>query len=152
MVNYTKEELEEAVKKSFNIGQVVKELSGAISGGRYRTTRKYIELWNIDISHFDPNHRHKKTGDAVATPLEDILVENSTYRGKGQQIKNKLLREGIFEDTCVECNISNIYNNKPIVLQLDHINGDHSDNRIENLRILCPNCHTQTKTWGNKKR
>lgn len=50
------------------------------------------------------------------------------------------------------CGIGNEWNGKPLTLQLDHINGDHSDNRLENLRILCPNCHSQTSTWGMKSR
>lgn len=52
---------------------------------------------------------------------------------------------------CEICGQGNIWNGHPLILQLDHINGNHNDNRLENLRIICPNCHTQTKTWGNKK-
>lgn len=54
------------------------------------------------------------------------------------------------QNVCAECGISGDWNGKPLTLQLDHINGKHSDNRIENLRILCPNCHSQTSTWGMK--
>jgi len=56
------------------------------------------------------------------------------------------------EDKCVECGIGNEYNGKPITLELDHINGDNLDNKLENLRILCPNCHSQTPTYKSKNR
>lgn len=85
-------------------------------------------------------------------PIEEILVKNSSWLGTSQKLKIKLIKEKGWEDKCAECGITNVYNNKPITLQLDHINGDNSDNRINNLRILCPNCHSQTNTFGHKKR
>jgi hypothetical protein len=64
--------------------------------------------------------------------------------------KRKFLFEHIFKKpTCTECGQNDLWNNKFLKLQIDHINGDSSDNRFENLRVLCPNCHTQTSTWGN---
>lgn len=62
-----------------------------------------------------------------------------------------MINEGLKEDKCEICGQLPEWNGKPLVLQLDHINGDHYDNRIENLRIVCPNCHTQTDTFGTKK-
>jgi 5-methylcytosine-specific restriction endonuclease McrA len=60
------------------------------------------------------------------------------------------LREEYFKDSgCMICGLGRMWNKKPLTLQIDHINGDNRDNRIENLRLLCPNCHTQTETWGN---
>ncbi len=80
------------------------------------------------------------------TPLEDILVKNNKYGSA--VLKHRLIEELYWEYKCLWCGIGPEWNGKPLTLQLDHINGDHYDNRIENLRILCPNCHTQTKTWG----
>ena len=63
------------------------------------------------------------------------------------KIKGKLIREGLKENKCEICGLINEWNGKPLVLQLHHINGNHTDNRLENLQILCPNCHSQTDTY-----
>lgn len=65
------------------------------------------------------------------------------------KLKKRLLNEGFFENSCSECGISE-WNGKPLNIQLDHINGDCSDHRLENLRMLCPNCHSQTDTYCGK--
>lgn len=81
--------------------------------------------------------------------LESLLVEGQPTHSN--DLKKKLLDAGLLEYKCRECSISR-WNGKPIVLQLDHINGNHDDNRIENLRLLCPNCHSQTETYCSKNR
>lgn len=82
-------------------------------------------------------------------PLKDILVENSNYQSS--KLKKRLVDEGIKKDCCEICGQGNTWNDKLLVLQLDHINGIHTDNRLENLRIVCPNCHTQTDTFCTRK-
>ncbi len=82
--------------------------------------------------------------------IEDILVENSDYKNN-TALKNRLIREGIKENKCEnpECGISD-WHGKPIALQVHHINGVHNDNRLENILLLCPNCHAQTDTYAGK--
>lgn len=81
-------------------------------------------------------------------PLVEILVEDFTYsRGP---LKIRLINEGILENICSECRIGPEWNGKPLVLALDHINGRNRDNRISNLRLLCPNCHSQTDTFAGR--
>lgn len=80
--------------------------------------------------------------------LKDILVENSIYSSK--DLLKRLFKEKIKEQKCECCGISE-WQNKPITLQLHHINGNHYDNRLSNLKVLCPNCHSQTDNWGSKK-
>ena len=82
--------------------------------------------------------------------LQEILVLNSPWSGKGQKVKCNLIKFGLKKDVCELCGLEPVWMEKPIILQLDHINGVKNDNRIENLRILCPNCHSQTPTFGSK--
>jgi len=83
-------------------------------------------------------------------PNEMVFVENSTYPRQG--IKKRLIKGNMIPYKCDECGIDDNWNDKKLVLQLDHINGINNDNRIENLRFLCPNCHTQQDTYGAKNR
>lgn len=79
-------------------------------------------------------------------PNEKVFVEHSTYaRG---HIKERVLRDNLLPYTCQSCNIEPVWNGKPLVLHLDHINGDSFDHRLCNLRFLCPNCHTQEPTYS----
>lgn len=78
---------------------------------------------------------------------ESLFRENSPY--ERNVVRHRILRDNLIEYKCSECGITE-YNNKPISLQLDHINGVNNDNRLENLRWLCPNCHSQTETYAGK--
>lgn len=143
-----KNELEEIVKNVLSIAEVCRKLDIRPVGGNYKTLKKYFRLYDIDISHFtgqgwNVGKRYKNFGKTYS--LEEIMVENSTYTSTSK-LKKRLVDEGLKENKCEECNITD-WNNKPISLHLDHINGNNMDNRIENLRILCPNCHSQTSTY-----
>ena len=81
--------------------------------------------------------------------MEEILVENSSYTNR-TRLKERLIKEKLLEYKCSICQNNGIWLNKELTLQLDHINGINNDNRIENLRFLCPNCHSQTDTYSGK--
>ena len=82
--------------------------------------------------------------------LSHLLVENSSSGISTSRFKKRLIKEGLLEEKCYECGIGPIWNGKALVLQIDHTNGVSNDNRISNLRILCPNCHSQTHTYAGR--
>ena len=82
--------------------------------------------------------------------MEEILVQRSDYRTTSS-LRKRLIKEGLRDPRCDGCGGTE-WQGQPIPLQLDHINGDRRDNRLENLRLLCPNCHSQTETWCGKNR
>ena len=146
---YNKEELEEAVKNSLSIAEVLRHLNIVSAGGNYFTVKRYIKLWNIDTSHFTGKlwNKGKHIICNPAKSLKEILKEDSTYQS--YKLAKRLIKEGIKELKCEYCNLSK-WQNKPIPLELHHINGIHSDNRLENLQLLCPNCHALTDSYRGK--
>lgn len=138
-----KEKLEELVKTSNSFSEILRKQGKAISGDSVKVLKNKLDSYNINyIFIYEKEIKKKKS-------LEEILVENSNY--KSSDLKKRLIKEGIKEDICEICGCSNSWNGKPLTLQLDHINGNHYDNRIENLRIVCPNCHSQTETFSTKR-
>lgn len=108
--------------------------------------RKIREL-EIDTSHWTGLAHLRDRTTSTARPLEEILASKKI---KLSNIKKRLLKEGIWEYKCSWCGISE-WRGKNIMLQIDHINGDKKDNKLENLRLLCPNCHSQTETFCKRK-
>lgn len=117
-------------------------------GGNYRTLERKIKALKLDISHW-LGQRHRLGTQEFKRALTDVLVQHSTYTSSGT-LKSRLISQKILEEKCYVCGMEPIWHNKRLVLQLDHINGVHSDNRIENLRLLCPNCHSQTDNFCGK--
>lgn len=145
---FTQESLTEAVKTSTSMIQTIKKLYPRYSAGIIPTIRKYVKLWNIDTSHWKGQgwSRGKINRNRWTRP-EDVFVENGSHpRGS---VKTAFLRLAPYR--CSVCGIDSWCGNK-ITLQLDHINGVNSDNRFDNLRLLCPNCHSQTATFSGRNR
>lgn len=138
-----KEELEQLVKTSNSFSEILRKQNKSISGSAVNILKNKLD--NYGISYLFLNE--KEIGKQI--PLEEILVENRNYNSN--TLKRRLIESGLKEDKCELCGCSSEWNGKPLILQLDHINGNHSDNRLENLRIVCPNCHSQTETFSNKR-
>lgn len=123
--------------------ELLHSLGYSNSAGNYRTLYMVAEELGIELP--DGTGTSRATA-STRTDLSDILVEGSTYRDN-QRLKAKLIKAGLINDLCISCSVGPDWRGKPLTLQLDHINGVRNDNRIENLRVLCPNCHSQTDTF-----
>jgi ribosomal protein S27AE len=147
---YLKENLEKIVKESKNVSDIVRKLGLKAAGGNHKTIMNYIKKYNIDITHFEtPAERMMKIENKfVLTPLIQILVENSSY--SRTHLKVRLYRDGLKKRECEECGQGEIWRGKKMSLILDHKNGVNNDNRLENLRIVCPNCNATLDTHGGK--
>lgn len=144
---FTDEQLIENLKKVEAINPLLPLLGLTKNAGNHRTVKRRIKHLNLDTSHILGkssviNHVSRK-----ARPLEVYLKEGSCIGS--YHLKQRLLNAGLLEYRCCICGIVN-WQDKTISLELDHINGISDDNRIENLRLLCPNCHSQTLNYSGR--
>lgn len=155
---YTKELLEPIVKKEKSTAGVIKSLGLKVTGGNYRNINSKIKHCQIDTSHFTGSLWSRGLTSATSEIMRkasvnnhltdsEIFIENSSV---GSSVLRKRYLRTNLPYKCSDCNIDK-WKEKPITLHLDHRNGIRNDNRLENLRWLCPNCHQQTDTWGNKR-
>lgn len=148
---FTDEELIDAVRESHSWSELSRRLGYQPSGGAHRYIKAYVIQRELDTSHFTSQSWAKglKFPGRRRRSLEDMLVERST--ASSSTVRKRLIAEGIRPPKCEICGLEE-WLGQPLRLELDHINGEHTDNRIENLRILCPNCHSQTETFGRHRR
>lgn len=116
------------------------------SGAMHNKVKERITKEGLDVSHLIGRYN---SNNGKKIDLKEILVENSDYQNIGR-LKKRLVSEKVLEYKCVICGNNGEWNNKPLILQLDHINGNKFDHRLSNIRFLCPNCHSQTETFGGK--
>lgn len=113
------------------------------AGGNHGTIKKYVAQWDISVEHFGARGPYPRGGRA-ATPLEDVLVSRSHYhRGA---LKRRLYEAGLKSPACELCGQGDQWRGRAMALILDHVNGDATDNRLVNLRIVCPNCNSTLET------
>lgn len=148
-VKRNKEDYEAAARSSFSIAGMCRFLGVKPSGGNYKLMHNAIEQYGIDISHFrgqgwntNFNFRPNRPKD-----LQDILVKGSSFQS--YKLKLRLFRENLKEKKC-ECCGRTEWMGQEIPLEVHHVNGDNKDNRLENLSILCPNCHALTDSYRGK--
>ena len=150
---YTDAEIIEAVNSSFSIARVLTLLGLSPTGANYKGMHAYFARLGLDTSHFtgQGHLKGKSHSWTPKRPLSEILVANSRVTCTSK-LKRQLIREGVLDHRCYECGSPPVWRGQPLVLVLDHINGDNSDYRIENLRLLCPNCNSQQPTFAGKNK
>jgi len=148
------DQLKKAVAELYSLRSVIKSLGLVPAGGNYVQVSAAIARLNIDTSHFTGSRWNKDKKyilEHIRRPLGELLTKDSAVQSF--KLKTRLFAEGILLPFCMICGWSEKSTDGRIPVELDHINGDRFDNRLENLRILCPNCHSLQPTHRglNKK-
>lgn len=142
------EDFKDLVQSSSSYSDCLRAFGLSPKGGSSTDAlKKRISELNCSVEHFGTKNSQALNCEH---DLEDILVENSTYQNISR-LKERILKAGLLEYKCSECTLSE-WRGKPLTLQLDHINGINNDHRLQNLRFLCPNCHSQTDTYAGKNK
>ena len=152
-MKYTKELLQEAVSNTTTIKGVLDYFGLKMAGGTHSHIKKRIEHFKIDTTHFVGKASNKgRVFQHQRKSIEDVFIlrEEGSYKEKTYILVRTMIEDG-FDYKCTKCGNKGEWNNKKLVLQVDHIDGNSLNNIRENLRFLCPNCHSQTKTFCRPK-
>lgn len=152
---YTADLLEPIVLSSTSMHDVLRALGVKITGGSQGHVKRLIDRYGISTKHFTgrgsnrgPTHK----GGVQRLRWQDILVFNRLQvREHPKRLRRAMLEAGI-PNQCDVCGMGPVWNHRPLRLQIDHKNGNWADNRKQNVRFICPNCHTQTETFGSKNK
>lgn len=143
----TEEEFRTIIKTSSSCADAMRKIGyTCTTGNANRTVKRRIEELNIDIQHWADNTKNAHIKNRMSN--DKYYAKDTPH--SGGHIRERLLQDNLLDYKCACCGNNGEWNGQKLVLQVDHINGDHNDNRIENLRFLCPNCHSQTKTFAGR--
>ena len=147
-VLYNEEDLNKVVSENYTYSDVLRHYGKTTYAGNREILKKYIRYYNIDVTHFDEKANNVTSSNFKKIPDSDFFVKG-IKRSNGS-IKRRL--KSFKEYKCEVCGLPPIWNGIELTLQLDHIDGDSLNNTIDNLRFICPNCHTQTDTFSRGKK
>lgn len=144
------EDLVKLTKESNSLGEILKVFGLENKGGNSRTLKARLDEEGIDYSHIKLGLNSNKGRKFYVAPLpvEELFKENSSHCRS--TLKKYIIKNNLIPYKCCKCGLEDTWNNKPLVLILDHINGISNDDRLENLRFLCPNCNSQEDTFAGK--
>jgi hypothetical protein len=145
--NLSTEEFKTVVEEAFTMTDILEKCGLRPVGSNRKTVQRRAEKENVSLKHLK-SIQGKRPSQAI--PLEKTMTEDSSY--KSSRLKERLVKLGILTDRCSICGQAPVWNGKPLVLHLDHINGNHEDNRLENLRIVCPHCDSQLPTYKGRNK
>lgn len=149
---YTPEALAAAAAAARNITEVMRLLGIRVSGGSHAHISRQLKRFGVDTSHFTGSVHNRGVRCRRMSP-EDLLVvlPEGSRRIPGVRLKRALATIGLPE-SCEVCGVGSTWQGGKLTLHVDHINGDFLDNQPQNLRLLCPNCHSQTSTYAGQRR
>ena len=157
MREYTKEWLEELCKTSYSYSEVLRKAGRKPGGGSNETLKKKILQFGIDVSHFtgqqwrkSPNHINTEATSREKYSLDEVFRKNSTVTQK--VMRGYVERHKLIPYKCSKCGCDGKWQDGIISLEIDHIDGDNTNNELSNLRYLCPNCHALTETYRGKNK
>lgn len=150
--NWDKEKLLSSISKSDCKADILRNLNLSINSGNYRTLSRYCIKYDIDITNIDGKSVKyiNKFKNRKLSNTNDVFIKNSIV--SSTVIRKRIKQDNLIVYNCSLCDNNGSWLNSKLTLQLDHINGDSFDNRLENLQYLCPNCHSQTATYGSKNK
>jgi hypothetical protein len=146
---YSEQEARAVIARSKSYAEALRWMGMCPTGGGTATLRKWTERWGISTVHFDPYASQRGLPRRERRPLADVMVANSNYCRTN--LKRRLYEEGLKRPVCELCGQGELWHGKRMSLILDHINGDGRDDRLENLRIVCPNCAPTLDTHCGRK-
>lgn len=158
MRQYTKEWLQELCQDSYSYAEVLTKAGRKLGGGSQETLRNKIKEWNIDISHFTGQKwresPHQQDNSKMRTrekySLEEVFCKNSPVSQK--VLRGYVERHHVLKYQCENCGCDGHWQNGIISLEIDHKDGDNTNNEINNLHYLCPNCHALTDTYRGRNK
>lgn len=149
----SRENLEKIVQNNDSLAGILRDIGLPLSSGHYMYLKKKLKDDKMNLNHIKLGsgcNKGRSFPNSKKKPLNEILIKDSTYhRG---HLKKRLIKEGILENKCSICGIEKNWNGKDLIMIIDHINGEGLDNRIENLRLVCPNCDSQLPTYCGRHR
>ncbi|MFI7098478.1 HNH endonuclease [Streptomyces sp. NPDC050161] len=151
----TRESLQQAADASVSVAAALRHLGIADTARSRSLFRSWVSAEGISTTHFlGQAHMRGKPGRTPPRSPEDILVKHHRKRRAHSAMLRRALLQTDVPERCSACGTDPVWNGRPMTLEIDHINGDWRDDRSENLRLLCPNCHAITDTWcrGGRRR